>query len=96
MDKAFQDHNRVLADGEKEMVTELLHLGRVTLSELMLFNACETSLRDQIEASKEIDACIQQMNALPGKDTITPMMIHTALWKFCQVVIKKGDLKALQ
>ena len=52
VDKAFKDHNRVLADGEKEPFMGLLHLGRVTLAELLLFSACETSLRDQGNAIK--------------------------------------------
>ena len=71
---------------------KLLHLGRVTVSEYLLFSAVVKSKTDRAGAVDDINDCIKQMSSLPGNDLIKANHIHPCLWRACQRVIKNQKL----
>ena len=92
MNKGLKDFGKVMDAEAQTVATLLMHVGRVTLTEFLMFSACQKSFKDQAEAMADMDACLKHMNMLPPADRVTPMMIHTALWKFSQKVMQRVDL----
>ena len=64
-------------------VQQLMHLGRTTVSEVLLVEALVLSREDHAKAVADIGRHVKAMGALPGKDAILPSHIHPFIWKCC-------------